>query len=371
MNKDVIVLGGLPDSLINFRGDLLSALVEKQLDVTAMSAPAPESVTVALADIGVDFCAFDVKRNGLNPMGDLKIFAQLLKTFRNYKPAKVLAYTIKPVIWGGIAARQTQTPFYALITGLGFAFQGDSLKRRILTKIVTTLYGLALSKAEAVIFQNADNAETFIQKGIVNRDKCHVVNGSGVKLEYFNKSDLPAASPVFLTIARLLGEKGLREYSQAASYVKKKYPDIVFQIVGPEDPSPDGIPIAEVNWWQQEGSIDYLGSTSDVRPYINDCHVFVLASYHEGMPRTVLEAMAIGRPILTTNVPGCKETVIEGENGFLVEKANVEQLAEKMTWFIENQQEWQRMADRSHELAKERYDVHKVNHELLKIMGLN
>jgi glycosyltransferase involved in cell wall biosynthesis len=231
------------------------------------------------------------------------------------------------------------------------------------------LYKAALKRADKVIFQNPDNKQVFIDLGIVPKEKAIVVNGSGVDVSYFDIKPLPD-SPRFLLIARLLGDKGIREYIQAAKLVKKTYRNAVFQLVGPEDPSPNGISIEELESLNDTNAVEYLGSTDDVRPFIENCSVFVLPSYHEGLPRTVLEAMATGRPTLTTDVPGCRETVINGENGWLVEKGNVEQLANKMIWFIENQKEWQRMANASRAMAESKFDVHAVNAELLKIMGL-
>ena len=174
-----------------------------------------------------------------------------------------------------------------------------------------------------------------------------------------------------MLIARLLGDKGIREYIKAANIVKQKYPDAIFQLVGPEDPSPDGISLQELAQLNNQKAVEYLGATNDVRPYIEGCSIFVLPSYHEGLPRTVLEAMATGRPVLTTDVPGCRETVVNGKNGWLVEKANVEQLAEKMIWFIENPNEWRRMAEDSRVMVEDKFDVHKVNKELISIMELD
>jgi glycosyltransferase involved in cell wall biosynthesis len=221
-----------------------------------------------------------------------------------------------------------------------------------------------------VIFQNPDNLNEFVQRGIVPVAKCALINGSGVDISRYTHTPLPNNPPIFLTIGRLLGEKGFREYAQAAQIVKTRYPDVTFQLLGPEDPSPDGISLNEVQQWHQNGWLKYLGATNDVRPSLQNCHIYVLPSYHEGMPRTVLEAMATGRPILTTDVPGCRETVSQGENGYLVPKANAQALAERMIWFIENRDQWERMGKRSRELAEEKYDVHKVNAQLMEIMGL-
>jgi len=322
--------------------------------------------------LGLKYIDYPVQRNGLNPFADIKTLLNFKKVFKIEQPDLVLAYTIKPVIWGGIATRFFPSiQFYGLITGLGFAFQKGGFKRNVLSFITISLYRLALSNANKVIFQNPDNLQVFIENKIISKHAAVKVNGSGVDLTRFVKNTPTTKNFTFLTIARLLGEKGLREYAAAAKIVKLQCPNVIFQLVGPEDPSPDGIPLAEVQQWHKAGDIEYLGGASDVRPYLQCCNVFVLASYHEGMPRTVLEAMSTGRPILTTNVPGCKETVIDGVNGFLVEKQSVEQLVEKMICFIENQGQCRAMADKSREMAVERFDVHKVNERLMEIMGLD
>jgi glycosyltransferase involved in cell wall biosynthesis len=366
------VIGALPESLLNFRGNLLKELVKGGHEVTAMAAEADQSVKERLVALGIGFREYPVQRNSMNPVKDMKTFLALRKAFRELRPDVILSYTIKPVIWGGIASKgMASSRFYALITGLGFALQqGDGLSRRFLTAIVVRLYGAALSRASFVIFQNPDNRDFFVSQRIADKDKCAVVNGSGVDLNRFAVEPLPAEGPIFLAIGRLLGAKGFREYAHAAQMVKERYPDAVFRLVGPSDPSPDGIPDKEVRAWDTHGWVEYLGATNDVRPFIAGSHIYVLPSYHEGMPRTVLEAMAMGRPILTTDVPGCRETVIQGENGYLVPKGSTVALAERMCWFIEHRGKWEKMGMRSRALAEERFDVHNVNRELLKIMGL-
>lgn len=368
----IIIIGGLASSLINFRGDLIRKFIINGHDVVAMSANTESELINEIKSMGCRFIPIPIERNGLNPVSDFKLLIILYKLFRYEKPDLILSYTIKPVIWGGIAARlYGKARFYGLITGLGFAFQRGSFKRSILGGIATGLYKLALGKANSVIFQNPDNRQVFIDKKIVTYERSSRVYGSGVNVSRYKKLPLPKCAPVFLTISRLLGEKGLREYAMAAEMVKLKYPEASFRLVGPVDTSPDGIPIDEVMKWHDSSAIEYLGGTDDVRPFINACHIFVLASYHEGMPRTVLEAMSIGRPILTTNVEGCRETVIEGVNGYLVPKKDAQALADKMVWFLENKCEWDDMALRSREVAEEKFDVHKVNESLLEIMKLN
>lgn len=371
--RHTLLLGAFSESLINFRGSLIQSLCNANYQVTAMASETQTKVTAQLATWGANFRAYPIQRNSLNPLADFRTWQSLRQTFQELQPNVILAYTIKPVIWGGLASRTIpNTRFYALITGLGFAFQGETFKRKLLVKLVTLLYRTALKHAEWVIFQNPDNLNEFVQRGIVPATKCVLVNGSGVDISRYRYTQtlLLNNSPVFLTIGRLLGEKGFREYAQAAQIVKSRYPEATFQLLGPEDPSPDGIPISEVQHWHQQGWLEYLGATDDVRPYLQNCHIYVLPSYHEGMPRTVLEAMATGRPIITTDAPGCRETVINGENGYLIPKANAQALAERMIWFLENRNQWEHMGKRSRELAEEKYDVHKVNAQLMEIMGL-
>jgi glycosyltransferase involved in cell wall biosynthesis len=367
----IIIIGALPSSILNFRGQLVQALIKSEHEVIAMASGASSKEVTSIKALSIKYIDYCVERNGLNPLKDISTFRDLIRTFEAEKPDVILAYTIKPIIWGGLAARFSGVSgFYGLVTGLGFTFQKGSFLKNSLLKIVKALYRSSLKHAKGAIFQNTDNMQVFIDNKLIDSKRCSLVNGSGVDLSCFEKVEI-TTKPSFLLIARLLGDKGIREYVSAAEIVKATYPNATFNLVGPEDPSPDGISLHEVTSWHDDGVINYHGGTEDVRSYIKKSNIFVLPSYHEGMPRTVLEAMAMGRPILTTNVPGCKETVVNGENGWLVEKANVEQLAEKMIWFIENQGEWQRMGDASHLMATEKFDVHKVNQDLLKIMGLD
>lgn len=368
---EIIVIGALPSSLYNFRGELIKLLLKHNKRVVTSAATANENEISKINGLGASFVEVSINRNGLNPVDDIRTLFSIYSIYRKVRPSVVLTYTIKPIIWGGIAARFANIEsFYAMITGLGYAFQKGGLAKNLLNTLVKFLYCSALKKSKGVIFQNRDNMQVFIDEGIVPKEKCFLVNGSGVDLSHYSLSPLPS-TPHFLLIARLLGDKGIREYAQAAKLVKQKYPEAVFELVGPEDPSPDGIKLDEVHQWTESGAIKYSGATTDVRPFIENCAIYVLPSYHEGMPRTVLEAMAMGRPILTTDVPGCRETVMDGKNGWLVEKANAEQLAERMIWFIENQDKWQEMGKSSHDMAYEKFDVHKVNAEILKIMGVS
>ena len=364
----ILLIGTSPISLINFRKELIKSLIVNGHQVIVMVSKFTSTEVENIKNLGVEYIDYSVERNSLNPLADLKTLLNFIKVFTSENPDIVLAYTIKPVVWGGLASRLFKFNFYALITGLGFAFQGDSFKRKFLTKLVVFLYKAALKKSKAVIFQNTDNRDVFVSKGIVELSKTHVVNGSGVDLEKYNVESLPRGGIKFLCLSRLLGEKGLREYAEAAKIVKNKFPDVEFNLIGPEDSSPDAILLNEVDTWSDY--INYKGSTDDVRPYIKDSHVYVLPSYHEGLPRSTLEAMSMGRPVLTTNAVGCKETVEEGVNGFKVPVKSSEALAKKMIWFIENSDQIEKMGIESRKMAEDKFDVHKVNEEMLKIMEI-
>jgi glycosyltransferase involved in cell wall biosynthesis len=366
--KKIIIVTALSDSLINFRGDLIQSMKDKFYKVITISpGPSKEYAKVfqekKILNIPINF-----KKNRINVFQDLFSLIKLFKIFKQESPEIILSYTIKPVIWGGLVARFCKIDFYALITGLGYSFHGKSFKRKFLKKLVVFLYKIALQNSKAVIFQNNDNLNFFVKEGIVPRSKTHLVNGSGVDIEKFNVVSFPKNDVHFLCISRLLSEKGLREYAAAAQIVKKKFPNAIFNLVGPKDTSFDSISLDEVNSWSNY--IDYKGSTMDVRPHIKAAHVYVLPSYHEGLPRSSLEAMSMGRPILTTDATGCKETVINNVNGFKVPIGSVDILAEKMIWFIENSNQIELMGIESRNIVLNKFNVHMVNIKMLEILDL-
>ena len=364
----ILIFGTVPNDLLNFRADLIQDIKKRGYKVIASSSALDSNSITHLKKLDIEYESIYLKRHSLSLIGDIRTVVNLLNLLKKQKPNLVLAHGIKLVIWGGISSRIRKTPFFALITGLGFAFQGKSFKRKLLTKFVSFLYKIALKNSEAVIFQNTDNRNLFIEKGIVPKSKTHIVNGSGVDIKKFSFNELPTSNINFLLVARLLGEKGLREYASAAKVVKDQFPNVEFDIVGAEDESLDAISIDEVKSWSKY--INYNGSTDDVRPYIKKCHVYVLPSYHEGLPRSTLEAMSMGRPIITSNASGCKETVEEGKNGFMVPVGSYEELARKMIWFIKNEEKIKIMGKRSRMIVENRFDVRSVNQEMMKILGI-
>lgn len=370
----VLVIAGSPRSLYNFRGDLIQELMQSGHEVVAAAAQPEDSIRVEIEKLGCKFVTVPIERSGLNPVSDFRLLIQLIRLMKSEQPNLVFSYTIKPIIWGGIASKLFRsTRFYGLVTGLGFAFQKGGVKRNLLNAVVRVLYKFALHSANGVIFQNLDNRDMFLDQGIVQENKTFRVHGSGVNTQKFAQKagNVKEGEFVFLSIARLLKEKGIYEYVEAARIVKAKYPSVTCQLLGAEDPSPDGISIEEIKKMHDSGVIEYLGWTNDVRPCLEASSVFVLASYHEGLPRTSLEAMSIGRPVLTTNAVGCRDTVVEGENGFCVPVGDSNSLAQKMIWFIENTDRIPEMGAYSRRMVLEKFDVQKVNKMLIGILGLS
>lgn len=368
------MLAGYPDSLLNFRGPLLNALVVAGLDVhvAAPDLPASSEVRQRLEALGVQVHEVRLNRTGMNPLSDLGSLFNLWRLMRRLKPDFSLAYTIKPVIYGSVAAWLARVPArFALITGLGYAFQGEAGQRSWLKRIVQNLYGFALAKVTKVFFQNPDDEALFYDLGILDSSnpKTVVVNGSGIDVDSFTVAHFPE-TPQFLLIARLLGDKGVREYVQAAATVRKQYPNTVFGLVGWIDENPDAINGDELQNWVASGVVKFYGRLADVKPAIADSSVYVLPSYREGTPRTVLEAMAMGRAVITTDAPGCRETVVHGKNGFLVPVKSTAELAAAMIHFIENPELVVAMGKESRLLAEEKYDVRKVNDQMLREMGI-
>jgi len=366
----IVVIAGYAKSLVNFRGPLLLALLKAGHEVIACAPEDDQKVTNILNSMGVHYRTVPLERTGMNPVKDLISLVRIKRFLHSCKPDIVLSYTIKPVIYGSLAAKWAGVPsIYSMITGLGYAFLKDGYKGLIIRKFVTGLYCSALHFNTSVFFQNPDDRDLFIKLGILTELKTVLINGSGVDIDYY-AANPPDNAPVFLMIARLLRDKGVLEYIEAARILKHKYPQAIFQLLGPFDSNPAGISKIDLNVWQQEGIIEYLGSTNDVRPNIQHANIYVLPSYREGTPRTVLEAMAMGRPIVTTNVPGCRETVINEYNGFLVEVKNSKSLAIAMEKFILQPELIVRMGTRSREIAEEKYDVHKVNTVIMQEIGL-
>lgn len=381
----ICVVGSYAPSLINFRGPLLKLLVSRGHSVYALAPRCPQIAHIkhALMHMNVHFRPIPFSRAALNPLSDILSFAFLFFRLVSIKPDIVLSYTAKPVIYVGLAIRLLRflsfnrfSPRFApLITGLGFAFVPDpenkSSKRSPVLFLLKFLYSESLKIAELVFFQNPDDQSLFYDERLISKATNSVrLWGSGVDLRLYPQAPLPKDHN-FLMISRLLVDKGVREYVHAAEIVKHRCPYANFQLAGPLDPNPSGISAYELNRLIDSNHVDYLGEIDNVSQIISLCKYFVLPSYREGTPRSVLEAMAVGRPILTADSPGCRETVIHGVNGYLVPPRNVQDLAQAMFLFIhQSEQETERMANASLALVRQRFDVRKVNISIVESLGL-
>ena len=368
-----LIIAGFAESLLGFRGPLIAALQIKgfKVHVAAPLLPVGDPVRLELEALGLKVHSIPLRRTGTNPLADMGGLLFLLRLMRRVRPQCVLSYAVKPVIYGSLAAYMAGVPRrFALISGLVYAFQGEG-KRRWLQELVRRLYALALGRVHRVFFQNPDDEAMFRRLAILKATvpSC-VVNGSGVDVASFAVAPLPAGPTRFLLIARLLGDKGVREYAEAARRVRAAHPDVHCGLVGWIDSNPDAIAKRELDAWVADGTMTYFGRLSDVRPAIAASSVYVLPSYREGTPRSVLEAMAMGRPVITTDAPGCRETVVDGDNGFLVPVRSVDALEQAMLRFINDQTLLPRMGRRARQIAEEKYDVHKVNAVMLREMGI-
>lgn len=368
----IVVVGGLADSLVRFRGRMLEEFVGKGHEVIACAPEDHPEVQPTLEAMGVAYHPIPMQRTGLNPMADLSTLRSLTRFFQEVRPDIVFFYTIKPVIYGSLAARWTGVPkIVSMMTGIGYPFLYPGLKARAIKALTSFILGLGLRKNRVVFFQNTENRDLFVGLGLVKRDRSVLINGSGVDLTEFALAPRVRTGPVFLLIARLIRDKGIVEYAEAARIVKRRHPQAVFRLVGPYYPNPTALSRENVERWQAEGLIEYGGQAEDVRPHIAEASVYVLPSYREGTPRSILEAMSMGRPVLTTDVPGCRETVEEGVNGFLVPPYNSEKLAQAMERFIQEPELIESMGVASRHIAEEKYDVDRVNTVILKAMGLS
>lgn len=369
----ILVLGSDRDYLVNFRGDLIRAMVAAGCEVFA-SAPAPEDGHHAarIREMGATFVPIEMARNSVSPLRDAATLRRLVRTFRRIRPDSVFAYTAKPVIYGGIAARLAGIrSFHALIPGLGYLFMGTGASGRARRALAARMYRAGLARAETVFFQNRDDAEDLRQAGALRSgQRITYLAGSGIDTERFAPTPFPER-PAFLFVARLVREKGIGEFIEAARMVKARMPDAVFRVVGYFDGSPNDVDRGVVDAAHREGTIEFVGRVSDVRPELARSSAFVLPSYYrEGTPRSTLEALAMGRPVVTTDWVGCRETVEDGVNGMLVPVRDPAAVARAVELLARDRGLLERMGRASRDRACSRFDVRSVNADIMAAMGV-
>lgn len=368
--KKFILVSPKNRSAYNFRGDLIKDIQKKGYDVV-VTGPNKDGVE-RIEALGAKFIEVPVNKNGLNPFADIAYCLNLYRIMKQEKADAIMEYTIKPVIYGSIAGwlagvkKRT-----AMVTGAGYLFASKSLKARIIRLISFILYRFGLGAAQKVIFQNVDDLNEFVANGLVKKEKCHVVNGSGVNMTKFIPADYPKI-PTFFFLGRLVNAKGGMDFVKAAKIVKEKYPNSRFMILGKIDKTlPDAITKEDIMPYVNDGTVELFPETDNIAQYYAMSSVFVLpTAYREGTPRVILEALASARAVITTFTPGCKETVKDGVNGFFVDIHSPKDCAEKMMHFIEHPEDVEKMGKESLELCKNKYEVSIINRNMIDIMGV-
>ena len=378
LNKKIILIGTVASSFYGFRADLIRTLLNKGHRVYAFTSEYTAEDLKKIENLGATPITYTLNRGGLNPLADIIATYRLSKKIIEINPDLVFSYFSKPVIFGTLAAKLAKVPrVIGMLEGLGYTFteqpEGLSKKTQLIKKIQVFLYKIALPQLDQLIFLNPDDPKDLLEKHAIHVKNVEVLGGIGLNLQDYpyqplNNIHLPLK---FLFIGRLLKEKGIHEFVQAAKLVKKIYPDTEFTVLGAVDHHNLGaLQQTELDTLISSNIIQYPGHVSNIKDWIADSHVFVLPSYREGVPRSTQEAMAIGRAVITTDVPGCRETVVDGLNGFLVPKWDPEALAKKMIYFIEHPEQARLMGAESYKIAVEKFDAEKVNQRLVNILGL-
>ena len=325
-SRRVVLAANSAWNIINFRSDLIRALKAAGY-APVVIAPLDPAAEDRITALGVERIVIDMQRSGLNPIADYRLMRTYRRLLGKIRPIALLGFTIKPNIYGGMAARRLGIPLIANISGLGTAF----IKQGPLLALVSRLYRFALKRAAVVFFQNSEDLALFVERKLASDAQARLLPGSGVDLDHFRPAPPAAGLTTFLFIGRLLGDKGVWELVQAARIVLADIPGVRFQLLGPLDEgNRSAVGQSELDRWVAEGSIEYLGATEDVRPYIAQATAVVLPSYREGLPRSLLEAAAMGRPLIATDVPGCRELIEPGVTGFLCQARDSNSLAKAM-----------------------------------------
>ncbi|QAY78041.1 glycosyltransferase family 4 protein [Sphingosinicella sp. BN140058] len=370
----IVVLASLAMSLVRFRGKLLEELVKAGHEVVACAPDVDAEVIRALEQMGARYRQTPMARAGLNPLRDLATLARYAWLCVDEKPDAIIAYTQKPIIYGGLVARLRAVRFHVVMSGLGYVYSEAADRRVWLRKLVSRLYRAGVARAETIFVFNDDDRRMMLEHGIIDpQHRVLQVPGSGVDTGHYTMARLPEGPPCFLMMARLMRDKGVGDYIEAARRLRPSLPDARFMLLGrPETENPTGYSHEDVQAWAREGLIEHIPETRDVRPYLAQCHAFVLPSfYREGLPRTILEAMSSGRPVITCDLPGCRDAITDGVTGFLVPARSPETLAAAMLRIVEDRKRLEQMAAAAREAATARYDVRKVNALLIRAMGLH
>ena len=369
--KKIILLSGSGDTVAWFRLDFLNEFLQKSYKVYVLAPGIRDDLKPELINMGIEFIEIKLERKGFSLLNLISSVIELIRLFKEIQPNIIFSYTHKAILSGSLAAKISGfSNTFSLVTGTGHIFDNKTEKEKIIKFIGSLALRLALRFNKLVFFQNPDDQALFLKNNLVLSQKTKLVNGSGVNLDKFSVSPLPL-EPIFLCMARLIKSKGLKEFARAAKRVKNLHPKARFILYGYPDEHPDSIDENEIisNWFNNFG-VEYFGYSENLIDAIKECSVFVLLSYKEGTPRVVLEAMAMGRPIITTDAPGCRETVKNAVNGFLVPKFDDLEAANAMTKLLSAELR-NEMGKESRKFCESKFNVRDVNNILLSDMGVN
>lgn len=376
LKKKIVLIGTTGSSFYGFRADLIKSLVNDQHQVYAFTSEYTEQCLEKIKVLGAIPVCYKLSRGGLNPFADIASSIQLIKKIKAIKPDVVFSYFAKPVIYGSFAAKIAKVPnIIGMLEGLGYTFtdqpEGQTAKTKLIRNIQVLLYRLTFPCLDKMIFLNPDDQYDLMQRYNLKVPEVHILGGIGLSLDDYKYAKAIISPVKFIFIGRLLKEKGIFDFIDAIRLVKSKYPNAHFTILGAIDHQNMGaLKQEQLDQLISEKLFEYPGYVTNIQEWITDSSVFVLPSYREGVPRSTQEAMAIGRPVITTDVPGCRETVVDGLNGFLVPKWDAQGLAKKMCYFIENPIQINEMGLESFKIAQEKFDAKKINLKLIEIIGL-
>ena len=346
-------------NIVNFRLSLIRSLIVEGHDVWVIS-PRDSYVSVLKSE-GIQYLDIYMDNKGMSPFRDLRTMASFINCYIGHRFDLVLHYTVKPVIYGGLVSRVLGIPTISTITGLGTVF----IRETLVTRLVRTLYRLSQKKAHHIFFHNNDDMVLFLRDEMIRPELASIVPGSGINTDYFRSASTSKGvsdDHVFLLVARMLRDKGVNEFVEAARLIRDKQSRIRFQLLGPLDVENNtAIPSKTIDAWVAEGVVEYYPPVDDVRPYLERASCVVLPSYREGLPRTLLEAAAMGKPLIATDTPGCRDVVLDGENGYLCRVADVDDLAKKMRAMVDlSLDERTEMGEASRRHIVENFDEKRV-----------
>lgn len=360
--KKILLICGISQTVITFRLGLIKILQEKGFEVAVIALD--DDYKDAIINYGIEFYNVNSKNRSLNPFGMRKLLMNYRSIIKQIQPDIVFTFMLKPNIFGVRAAKKEGVKrIFSMVEGAGDVFINNSFNWRIIRFVVCRMYKKSFNEVQNIFFLNQDDRSEFVARKVVKDEKTIIVSGIGVDIEHFAQKPIKNNN-TFLMIARMLTTKGVIEYCQAAKKVKQKYPNTIFNYLGAEG----SLSLSDIQEYLDSGVLNYLGTTSDVRPYLEDCSVYVLPSYREGMPMSTMEAESVGRAIITTNTNGCKDTVKDGYNGKIINVKNCDDLAGAMIWFLENPQEIERMGQNSREIAETKFAQEKINKDILSII---